>query len=120
MRIIPNNIIPIPGFTSLNFFGLLFVRKSRMDKLTNKVMNHEYIHTEQMKELWYVGFYVIYVAEWLFNLVFHTKNAYKRISFEREAYQHQADLDYLKTRKKFAQWDKTITKQQYGNDLENT
>ena len=77
-----------------------------MDKLTNKVMNHENIHTEQMKELWYVGFYLIYVLEWLFNLVFHTKEAYMRISFEREAYAHENDLDYLKTRKRFAQWIK--------------
>ena len=75
-----------------------------MDKLTAKTMNHEYIHSEQMKELWYVGFYLIYVLEWLFNLVFHTKEAYMRISFEREAYAHEKDLDYLKTRERFAQW----------------
>lgn len=81
-----------------------------LEKLSVSAMNHEYIHTEQMKELWYVGFYILYILEWLYRLVFHAKTAYKGISFEREAYQHEKDLDYLKTRKRFAQWDKTITK----------
>ena len=110
MKLLVNNILPLPGFDSLNLFGVLLVRKSRLEKLTAEVMNHEYIHTEQMKELWYVGFYVIYFFEWLYRLIFHTKTAYRGISFEREAYQYEKDLNYLKTRKHFAQWDKTITK----------
>jgi hypothetical protein len=109
MRIVPNNILPLPGFLAVNFFGLLFVRKSSLEKLTAPVLNHEYIHTEQMKELWYIGFYFLYFFEWIYRLIFHTKTAYEGISFEREAYQHEKDLDYLKTRKRFAQWDKTIT-----------
>lgn len=110
MKLLVNNILPPSGFDSLNLFGVLLVRKSGLEKLTTEVMNHEYIHTEQMKELWYVGFYLLYFLEWLYRLLFHTKTAYKGISFEREAYQHEKDLDYLKTRKRFAQWDKTITR----------
>jgi hypothetical protein len=30
--------------------------------------------------------------------------AYRGISFEVEAYEHQYDYDYLKSRKRFAQW----------------
>ena len=110
MRLVVNNIIPLPGFDSVNIFGLLFVRKSRQEKITAEVMNHEYIHTEQMNELWYVGFYILYILEWIYRLIFHTKTAYKGISFEMEAYLYEKDLNYLKTRKRFAQWDKTITK----------
>lgn len=107
MRIIPNNILPLPGFNAINICGLIFVRKSKLEKLTAKTMNHEYIHTEQMKELWYIGFYLIYFLEWIYRLIFHTKTAYKGISFEREAYANEEDLDYLKTRERFAQWKKT-------------
>ena len=110
MKLVPNNILPFPGFLAVNIFGILFVRKSMLGRLNAAGMNHEYIHTEQMKELWYIGFYLLYFLEWIYRLIFHTKTAYRGISFEREAYQHEKDLNYLKTRKHFAQWDKTITK----------
>ena len=110
MKVVFSNIIPFRGFLAINIFGVLFVRKSTKEKLDNYVFNHELIHTAQMKELLYVFFYIIYFFEWVYRLIFHTSTAYEGISFEREAYQHQGDLDYLKTRKHFAQWRKTITK----------
>lgn len=110
MKIIPNNIIPFKGFRLVNLFGVLFVRKELVDKVRDVDINHEAIHTAQMKELLYVFFYIIYFLEWLFRLIFHTSTAYEGISFEREAYQHQKDLYYLQTRKHFAQWRKIITK----------
>lgn len=67
-------------------------------------INHEKIHTAQMRELWYVGFYVLYLLEWIYRLAFHTRTAYRGISFEVEAYEHQYDYDYLKSRKRFAMW----------------
>ena len=46
MKIIRNNIIPLPGFRAINLFGLLFVRKGvRIDPV---LLNHEAIHTQQM------------------------------------------------------------------------
>ena len=39
----------------------------------------------------------------------HTKLAYKNISFEREAYQNQDDLDYLSNRKHYS-WFSYIKK----------
>ena len=47
MKIIYNKIIPFKGFLAINLFGFLFARK----KLTEVNINHEKIHTEQMKEL---------------------------------------------------------------------
>ena len=95
---IRNKYIPFQGYKAMNLFGVLFVRGSaRIDDIT---LNHEKIHTAQIKELWYVFFYLWYVTEWLIRL-FMKGNAYRNISFEREAYDNQYDLDYLKSRKRF-------------------
>lgn len=104
MKVVPNNIIPFRGFLICNVCGLLFIRKEAMDNAEEKDYNHEAIHTAQMKELLYVFFYVIYFLEWLYRLIFHTKTAYMGISFEREAYENEANPNYLDTRKHFAQW----------------
>ena len=97
MKIIRNNIIPFKGYKAINLFGVLFVRKNaEIDELT---INHEEIHTAQMKETLYVFFYVWYIIEWLIRLPFG--NAYRNISFEREAYANQDDLNYLENRKRF-------------------
>ena len=76
--------------------------------LDDKVINHERIHTAQMRELFVIPFYILYVIEWLFRLAVERNfdRAYRSISFEREAYAHGNDLDYLNRRKHFAQWRK--------------
>lgn len=108
MKIIENSIIPFKGFISVNLFGVLFVRKEEWNKIDDDgkkdVINHALINLAQMKELWYVGFYIIYFLEWIYRLIFHTKTAYRGISFEREAYMHDADWNYLFKRERFAQW----------------
>ncbi len=82
----------------MNLFGVLFVRgNARIDDIT---LNHEKIHTAQIKELGYIFFYLWYVVEWLIRL-FMKGNAYRNISFEREAYNNENDLDYLHNRKRF-------------------
>lgn len=116
MKIIRNNIIPFPGFKAINLFGVLFARKeSKIDDVT---INHEAIHSRQFVELmilfavasvfvrWWLplfaplAFYVLYVIEWLVHLIRFrdTYIAYRRISFEREAYTHQGDSGYLNGR----------------------
>ncbi|MDD4438178.1 MAG: hypothetical protein PHS04_09115 [Tissierellia bacterium] len=101
MRIIRNNIIPFSGYKAMNLFGVLFVRgNARIDDIT---LNHEKIHTAQIKEMlgiiFYIWFYIWYLIEWFIRLPFG--NAYRNISFEREAYTNQDDLSYLKNRKRF-------------------
>lgn len=54
MKIIYNNIIPFPGFAAINLFGVIFARKE-CRPLSETTINHEAIHTEQMKDLLYVG-----------------------------------------------------------------
>lgn len=101
MKIIYNNIVPFRGFIAINLFGLLFVRKEYEGKINSRTLNHESIHTAQMRELLYVGFYLMYLVEWFLRL-FMRGNAYRNISFEREAYLNEKDKEYLKDRKPFS------------------
>lgn len=97
-----NKFIPFPNFKAINLFGVLFVRGNAY--IDQKTMNHERIHTEQWKELLWIGFLLWYVGEWIIRLFAFkgAKQAYRDISFEREAYQHDTDMDYIKNRKRFA------------------
>ncbi len=80
----------------------MFVRNRQLH-ISPEMLNHEKIHTAQMRELGYIFFYIIYLFEWLIRLMFKG-NAYRSISFEREAYAHVSDLNYLRSRKFWAQW----------------
>lgn len=101
MKLIYNNIIPFKGFKAINLFGLCFVRKGM--KMFDKDVNHEKIHTAQMKELLYLPFYLLYFGEWVVRL-FMKGNAYRNISFEKEAYANENDLTYLTRRKHYGMW----------------
>ena len=107
MKIIYNNIIPFPGFKAINLFGVLFVRKGCT--MSESDINHEMIHTAQMKEMGYVIFYLWYLVEWLVKLakLRDSNKAYRAISFEREAYGNEKNLIYTITRAKYA-WRKLI------------
>jgi hypothetical protein len=90
---------------AINLFGIIFTKQhlSRVDE------NHEYIHTLQQRELLFVFFYLLYVTEWIVRVI-QTRSlikGYLRISFEREAYENQRQLDYRETRKFFA-WRKYL------------
>lgn len=104
MKIIYNKYIPFKGFLAINLFGVLFVRGTYRS-INARVLNHEKIHTAQMRELGYLPFYLLYVLEWLIRL-FGKGNAYRNISFEREAYDNEDNLNYLTTRLKWAMWRK--------------
>lgn len=104
MRIIYNSLIPIKGFSAINLFGVVFAR-NEFKELNQRTLNHEAIHTAQMKELLYIGFYLWYLVEWLVKLFrYGRKGAYKNISFEREAYTNQYTYDYLSKRECYDWW----------------
>lgn len=110
MKVIFNSIIPFPGFKAINLFGVLFARKG--SKIDDKTINHESIHTAQMKEMLYILFYIWYIIEWVIRL-FMKGNAYRNISFEREAYDNDDNLNYIKERKHYS-WLKYIKIGNYG------
>lgn len=58
MKIIYNKLIPFKGFIGINLFGIIFVRKEYKKRLYRSVINHENIHTAQMKEMLYIFFYI--------------------------------------------------------------
>ena len=74
------------------------------DRLSITTYNHEKIHLVQQKELWIIGFYILYVLYWLKARLkgLNNDDAYRFIPFEKEAYAHQNDLKYLKNRKQHA------------------
>lgn len=113
MRVIRNRLIPVKGFKCVNLFGVLFVRTGCVMQTAD--MNHEAIHTAQMKEMLYVFFYAAYILEWLYHLLIchDSRKAYYRISFEKEAYGNQSDADYLKNRKMYNQYRKELN---HGTD----
>ena len=50
----------------------------------------------------FLFFYLWYVIEWFIRIFINGSKAYKSLCFEREAYQNDDNLDYLKTRKWFS------------------
>lgn len=99
MKIVRNNIIPFRGFKAINLFGFLFVRGDAV--IDEETINHEEIHTAQMKELRYVFFYLWYFVEWIIRL-FGEGNAYRNISFEQEAYANEDKFNYLQERNHYS------------------
>ncbi len=101
MIIIRNKYLPFQHFAAINLCGVLFCHHDIY--LSERLINHERIHTAQMLEMGVIFFYMWYVVEWLVKLL-GKGNAYLRISFEREAYRHEADKQYLQKRRHFAWW----------------
>lgn len=102
MKIIRNRLIPFPGFGAINLFGVVFAKPWM--RMSPEKINHEAIHSAQMRELLYLPFYIIYFIEWIWRLLQGKGNAYRALSFEREAYDHEDDLEYLRRRGRFAMW----------------
>ena len=77
---------------------ILFREKINQNNLI--IINHEKIHLKQQLELLVIPFYIFYVVEFLFRLIQYKnrQKAYRNISFEREAYANEANLDYLSRR----------------------
>jgi len=77
--------------------------KHRSDLTNTILLNHERIHIRQQLELLVIPFYLIYGINYLYNLIQQSSHeaAYRNIIFEKEAYDHESDADYLKKRKLF-------------------
>lgn len=97
MLVIRNKLIPFKGCKAITIWPFIFVReKCSFDEVD---LNHENIHGKQQLELLIIFFYLIYLVELIIK-------GYRNISFEKEAYNNEDNLNYLKTRKHFAMWRK--------------
>lgn len=87
------------GFRGLTLYPFVFM-KFATDKKNPVFVNHEKIHLRQQIELLILPFYLWYVIEYFFRWYQYKDRyqAYRNISFEREAYENESNLDYLKNR----------------------
>lgn len=108
MKIFRSKRIPFKGFAAINLFGFIVVRRGIFASET--LINHERIHTAQMRELGFIFFYLLYGLEWLIRLPMKG-NAYRNITFEQEAYDHQNEPSYLEVRKHYAPYRYYLCKQ---------
>ena len=71
--------------------------------ISETTKRHEAIHWAQYKECLILPFLLLYGAFYIINLCKGIKGsmAYYKIPFEKEAYQHQADPNYLENRRLF-------------------
>ncbi len=99
MILISKYLVP-NGYNGLTIFPFVFLKHKRF---ANDViiLNHEKIHLRQQLELLILPFYIIYTLEFLVSLLKYRNwhKAYKNISFEREAYYNELNLNYLKQRR---------------------
>jgi len=98
MILISKYIVP-KGYSGITMFPFVFLRSFDL-KENVTLVNHEKIHLRQQLEFLIIPFYVIYIIEFFVRLVQY-KNwhvAYRNISFEREAYKNENDLNYLMSR----------------------
>ena len=101
--VVINNTIPKLMSVYINVGGItLYPFIILKDTYHNDTtIRHEKIHIAQQKELFVIGFYVLYVWYWLVNRFKYSDAsnvAYHNLPFEQEAYSNQDDLEYLKNR----------------------
>ena len=77
---------------AIAFFPFVFMRSDANPD--NSLRNHERIHLRQQLELLIIPFYIWYLIEFY-------KKGYMNISFEKEAYANENNMNYLKNRKMF-------------------
>jgi len=103
MIIVCQNFLKNTKINGITLYPFIFI-KNPEDKSNKVLINHEKIHLRQQLELLVIFFYIWYVVEyyfWLLKLK-NPQKAYRRISFEREAYAMEHDLNYLKKRRIWA------------------
>lgn len=99
--IVSKYLIP-KGYRGMAVFPFVLM-KYDFDKTNGIFVNHEKIHLRQQLELLIIPFFIWYFFEFLFRLIQYKNKdlAYRNISFEREAYSNEKNLNYLKNRSFF-------------------
>lgn len=107
------------NYTTITLAAFVCTKYKTKEEMPQKVRNHECVHARQwveiafvmgaviwaltlfvdVSQLWsllaFVGFYILYVVEWLILLFKYGRKAYKYISFEIEARKAEQDSNYL-------------------------
>lgn len=113
MKVVYNSVFPFGSFKAMTIGPWIFCKKGVV--LTPMDINHEAIHWEQYKELLIVVFPFVYITLFIIELVSCVINhdrgkiknirknnvfrrAYRSIALEREAYEHENDMEYVARR----------------------
>jgi len=102
MKIIRCSWFPPRGYVAITLVWWIVVKTGHT--ITSTLINHELIHSRQQKEMLVIFFFLWYGLEFIVRLVQYRdyKKAYRNISFEREAYDNEANTGYLNSRRCFA------------------
>ncbi len=105
--IIENSLVPkfLSYFAPIDISGIalgfiVFTRGIADDRLRR----HETIHFQQYLETLFIGFLIIYLYDYIYNLILFRDGgvAYRLIRAEVEAYDNDIDEDYLENRVRYA------------------
>lgn len=107
------------NFNTITLAAWVCTKCKNKEEMPQHIRNHECIHARQWVEcmlasgviIWalvlfadisawwfslsFLMFYILYVLEYLIKLIPYGNDAYRNISFEREAYDNQYDSNYL-------------------------
>ncbi|WP_439152186.1 hypothetical protein [Winogradskyella sp.] len=99
--LISKYIVP-RGYLGITIFPFMFLKFKELKGHT-VLINHEKIHLKQQLELLIIPFFMVYTLEFFIRLIkYRNWNlAYRNISFEREAFRNEKDLNYLQSRPLF-------------------
>lgn len=103
MIIVVNKYLLARNYNGITLFPFIILRKKELSK-DPVFMNHEKIHIRQQLEFLILPFFIWYLAEYIFYyLKFRNAYlAYRNISFEKECYKNEHNLNYLQNRKPFS------------------
>lgn len=98
-HLLPNNL-KIQGIV---LFGIVLLQKqvkNYPENIRRTLFNHERIHVRQWIEMLFIPFGLWYLMEFVVRYVQYRNwdLAYRNISFEREAYLHESNTEYLSQR----------------------
>lgn len=86
-------------YSAMAVWPLILIKKEELRNNAG-LIHHEKIHHRQQLELLIIPFYLLYLLNYLYNLLKYREHykAYREIIFEREAFANDSDMDYLKKR----------------------
>lgn len=99
MFLVVNKYLLRRHFVGVTLWPFIVMRSAKLEEdLT--FINHEKIHLRQQAEMLVLFFFLLYFIEYIFRLIQYRDRyiAYTNISFEREAYARESELDYLDNR----------------------
>jgi hypothetical protein len=100
MLLVVNKYLLRKRFVGITLWPFIVMKHQRLKK-DAVFINHERIHLRQQLELLILPFFIIYGLEYLVRLIQYKNRyvAYRNISFEREAYQNEGNMRYLRNKK---------------------